>query len=207
MDRVARVFDAWADNGRAELMEKEHGKNVARFLDGICLKDRFSFLDVGCGNGWVVRRMAQEKGCSASVGIDKSANMVRRAEKMRGTAKEEYVHTDIESWKTRRRFDYVFAMESIYYSESVRAALRGVFGLLKPGGEFFCGTDFYADNKATSNWPEMTGLGMHLHSKKEWVQLLREAGFHASARHVRDAQSTKKWKRELGTLFITGRKA
>lgn len=206
MDKVARVFDAWAGSGRADLMEKEHGKNVVRFLDGIRLRDPFSFLDVGCGNGWVVRMMARKKGCRSSTGIDKSRNMIRHAEKARETAKEAYVHTDVESWKTGRRFDYVFAMESLYYAGSVETALAKIFGLLKPGGEFFCGTDFYADNRATSNWPSKTGLRMHLYSKKEWKGLLRDAGFRASARQVKDRQSKKRWKREFGTLFITGRK-
>jgi hypothetical protein len=28
MDPVRKTFDEWAQNGRAELMEQEHGKNV-----------------------------------------------------------------------------------------------------------------------------------------------------------------------------------
>ena len=33
MDGVRKTFDEWAQNGRAELMEVEHGKNVSKFLD------------------------------------------------------------------------------------------------------------------------------------------------------------------------------
>ena len=32
MDSVRKTFDEWAQNGRAELMEVEHGKNVLKFL-------------------------------------------------------------------------------------------------------------------------------------------------------------------------------
>ena len=206
MDKVSQLFDSWASNGRAKLMEKEHGKNVKKFLDGICFGGSFSFLDVGCGNGWVVRKMAQRSECRNATGIDKSKNMIKYAKKMRSGAKEEYICADIESLRVRRRFDYIFAMESIYYSESIETALEKIFSLLKPGGEFFCGTDFYSDNKATSNWSKMTGLAMHLHSKKEWRELFSNAGFQVRTRQIKDKQDRKKWKREFGTLFIVGKK-
>lgn len=206
MDKVASLFDSWADNGRADLMEKEHGKNVRKFLDRVCWTDRFSFLDVGCGNGWVVRLMAQKEQCRAAMGIDKSGNMIRHAELSRKTSKETYVRTDIESLVTRKRFDYIFAMESIYYAESVSAALEKIFGLLRPGGEFFCGTDFYAENTATVRWPNMTGLRMHLYSRREWRGLFRNAGFRAKTMQIRDMYHKSRWKREFGTLFITGRR-
>ena len=32
MDEIKKIFDEWAQNGRAELMEIEHGKNVLKFL-------------------------------------------------------------------------------------------------------------------------------------------------------------------------------
>lgn len=206
MDKVAQVFDVWADNGRAALMEKEHAKSVGKILDEICFKDSFSFLDVGCGNGWVVRKIAQENQCRIVTGIDKSKNMIRHARKMQTSKKEEYVHTDIESLNTRQRFDYVFAMESIYYSESINIALGKVFGLLKPGGEFFCGTDFYAENKATTNWSTMMSLKMHLHSKNEWRRFFKDAGFQVKTRQIKDKQNRKKWRREFGTLFVIGKK-
>lgn len=206
MDSVAQVFDMWANNGRAELMEKEHAKSVEKVLDEIYFKNSFSFLDVGCGSGWVVRKIAQESQCRIATGIDKSKNMIRHAKKMQALKKEEYIHADIESLNTRRRFDYVFAMESIYYSESIKTALSKIFGLLKPKGEFICGTDFYTENKATSNWSAMMSLKMHLHSKNEWRKFFRDAGFQVRTRQIKDKQNRKKWKREFGTLFVIGKK-
>jgi len=35
MDGVRKTFDKWAQNGRAELMEVEHGKNVSKFLQTV----------------------------------------------------------------------------------------------------------------------------------------------------------------------------
>ena len=71
-DDVEKTFDVWAKNGRAELMEAEHGKNVSKFFTKIKFEKPFTFLDVGCGNGWVVRKIRLLENCKKSIGIDKS---------------------------------------------------------------------------------------------------------------------------------------
>ena len=206
MDLVRKTFDEWAINGRAELMEKEHGKNVSKFLDKISFDKPFTFLDVGCGNGWVVRKIASNPNCKKAVGIDKSKKMIQQSKKNKKNSNEEFLHINIESLKYKGKFDYIFSMESLYYADSIEVALKKIYSLLKPGGEFFCGTDFYTDNKATAKWAEMMKLRMHLHSKKEWSELFKNAGFETKTRNVKDLKSRKKWKREFGTLFIIGKK-
>ena len=204
MDQVRKTFDKWAQNGRAELMEIEHGKNVSKFLESISFDKPFTFLDVGCGNGWVVKKISKNNNCKKAIGIDKSKKMIEQASKKIDNIKEEFIHTDIESWKYRGKFDFVFSMESLYYADSIERALQKIYKLLKQGGQLFCGTDFYTDNKATARWASIMKIQMHLHSKKEWRQLFFNAGFEVKTKHVKDLKSRKKWKREFGTLFITG---
>ena len=60
MDKTSRLFDNWAKAGRAEDMEAGHGLSVNKFLDRITFEKPFTFLDIGCGNGWVVRKIAGE---------------------------------------------------------------------------------------------------------------------------------------------------
>ena len=206
MDRVRKTFDKWAQNGRAELMEIEHGKNVLKFLETIPFDKPFTFLDVGCGNGWVVRKIAKEKNCKKSIGIDKSKKMIIQSKKKIEEKKEEYFHTDIESMNYRGKFDFIFSMESLYYADSIEIALEKIYKLLKPGGQFFCGTDFYTDNKATARWAGIMKIQMHLHSKKEWREFFKNTGFDVKTKHVKDLKNKKKWKREHGTLFIIGTK-
>ncbi len=206
MDGVRKTFDEWAQNGRAELMEVEHGKNVSKFLDSISFDEKFTFLDVGCGNGWVVRKIAKEDHCKKAIGIDKSKKMIVQAKKKSNHKNEEFFHTDIESWKYRGKFDFVFSMESLYYSDSIKIALEKIFRLLKPGGKFFCGTDFYTDNKATARWADVMKIQMHLHSKKEWKKFFQDVGFEVKTKQIKDMKSRKKWKKEFGTLFIIGTK-
>ncbi|MGV7225697.1 MAG: class I SAM-dependent methyltransferase [Nitrosopumilus sp.] len=206
MDGVRKTFDEWAQNGRAELMEIEHGKNVLKFLKRVSFEKSFTFLDVGCGNGWVVRKIAKEKMCKKATGIDKSRKMIAQAKKKIVSDKEEFFHTDIESMNYKGKFNFIFSMESLYYSDSIEAALEKIYKLLKPGGQFFCGTDFYTDNKATARWAGIMKIQMHLHSKKEWKTFFKDAGFIVKTKHIKDLKNKKKWKREYGTLFIIGTK-
>jgi len=206
MDLVRKTFDEWAQNGKAELMEQEHGKNVSKFLEKISFKKQFSFLDVGCGNGWVIRKVSTNPKCRKALGIDKSKRMIIQAKKNKKNSNEEYIHTTIESWKYSGKFDFIFAMESIYYADSIEVALKQIYKLLKPGGRFFCGIDFYLENKATTKWSKLMKVQMHLHSKRQWKQFFVDAGFETKTKHIKDLKSKKKWKREFGTLFIIGKK-
>ena len=124
MDKVRLTFDEWAQSGRSELMEKEHAKTVTKFLDSIKFKKPFTFLDVGCGNGWVVRKISKNSSCKKVVGIDKSKNMISNAKSKITSTKEKFFQTDIQKWNYRGKFDYVFSMESIYYVESLEASLK-----------------------------------------------------------------------------------
>ena len=99
MDKVSQTFDKWANIGRSELMEKEHAKTVLKFLKSIKFEKPFSFLDVGCGNGWVVRKIASFENCKLAVGIDKSKNMIDKAKSKKKIANEFYFCTDIQSWR------------------------------------------------------------------------------------------------------------
>ena len=206
MDNVSKKFDEWAMNGKAESMEKGHGVNVLKFLKKISFNKPFSFLDVGCGNGWVIRYIANISTCKKAIGIDKSKKMIIQANKKIKNNKESFLYTDIEEWRHTEKFDFIFAMESIYYADSIEEVIKKIYKLLKPGGQFFCGTDFYTENKDTAKWANMMKIQMHLHSKKEWKEFFKNAGFSVQTKQIKDLKGNEKWKREMGTLFIIGTK-
>ena len=206
MDKTSKVFDSWAKAGRAEEMEEGHGVTVGKFLGNTSFNKPFSFLDIGCGNGWVVRKIAQLPKCKKAVGIDKSKNMIKRAISKQVSKKEKYVCTDIEHWKYYGKFDIIFSMESLYYSVPMEPALAKVFRMLKTAGFFYCGTDFYSDNYLTKRWKKVMKIPMDLRSKTEWKQMFKETGFKTTLRKVTDSNHRTKWKREFGTLFLIGEK-
>lgn len=189
----------------AEQMEKGHKRSVAKILESAKLKRKnFSFLDVGCGNGWVVRRVAADPHCTRSIGIDASAGMIQSAKSHIQSKKEGYFCADIEQWSSRSKFDCVFSMESLYYAKSMEGALVSVYKLLKPKGVFLCGTDFYSENTGTTRWTSSMGIKMHLLSISEWRNLFTNAGFKTQYKHIRDPDSRLVWRQKMGTLFLTG---
>ena len=206
MDETKKLFDKWAITGRAEEMEKGHGVTVNKFLDSISFDKPFSFLDVGCGNGWVVRKIVQLPNCKKAVGIDKSKKMISVAISKQIYKKEKYTCTNLESWNYAGKFDVVFSMESLYYSVPMEPALAKVFKMLKADGFFYCGTDFYSDNHLTKRWKKVMKVPMDLRSKTEWKKMFSEAGFKTTTRQIKDTKHRAKWKREFGTLFVIGQK-
>ena len=138
MDKTSQLFDKWAKTGRAEEMEKGHGATVNKFLDKLVFKNSFTFLDIGCGNGWVVRKISQLSNCKKAIGIDKSRTMIKKAKEKKASEKEDYFTTDLESWKYAGKFDVVFSMEALYYSVPMEPALKKVYKLLKKSGIFYC---------------------------------------------------------------------
>ena len=206
MDKTSKLFDVWAKTGRSEDMEKGHGTTVNQFLNKLSIKQNFRFLDIGCGNGWVVRKMSQHSFCIKAIGIDKSKMMIKNAKLKILSEKENYFVTDLETWKTKEKFDIIFSMESLYYSVPMEAALEKVFKLLKKGGIFYCGTDFYSDNSLTTRWIKDMNIPMDLRSEKEWKEMFKGIGFSTRSKHVTDPKNKSKWKREFGTLFVIGRK-
>ena len=206
MDKTSRLFDKWAKTGRAEEMEKGHGTTVNKFLDKLVFDKSFTFLDIGCGNGWVVRKISQLPNCKKAIGIDKSRTMIKKAKEKKTSEKEAYFTTDLESWKYAGKFDVVFSMEALYYSVPMEPALKKVYKLLKKQGTFYCGTDFYKDNKLTTRWTKDMAIPMDLRSEQEWKKMFKEIGFHTRAKHVLDPMNKSKWKREFGTLFVIGKR-
>ena len=205
-DKTSRLFNKWAKIGRAEEMEKGHGTTVNKFLDRLNFKQPFTFLDIGCGNGWVVRKISQLPNCRKAIGIDKSKTMIKKAREKKISENEFYFITDLESWKYTGKFDIVFSMESLYYSVPMEPALKKVYRLLKKQGIFYCGTDFYKDNTLTTRWAKDMAVPMDLRSEKEWKKMFKDVGFNTRTKHVLDLRNSSKWKREFGTLFMIGRK-
>ena len=62
MRKPTDVFGEWAEIGKDIGMEESHAIAVDEMIS-FALKERldvgknFSFLDIGCGNGWVVRNV------------------------------------------------------------------------------------------------------------------------------------------------------
>lgn len=201
-DRVAEVFDAWADSGRGEGMEEGHLATARPVLEELDVGPGDRFLDLGAGVGWMADHAARLG--AESVGVDASGKMMRRARARGGGAS--FLRASFTALPFRDGvFDAVFSMEALYYAGDVDAALREVHRVTSPGGRVDVLVDYYAENEASHGWPERTGLPMELRSEAAWVESLEAAGFQevASSRlRAREGSNAEAWKVEAGTLHL-----
>ena len=196
------VFGEWAERGRDEGMAKGHQQAVDHMLE-VALNNRksFSFLDAGCGNGWVVRQVAKHPQCVSASGVDGAQQMIDKAKTY--DSKNHYSYADLDTWKPNSAVDIVHSMEVVYYLKDPSAFLENVYNSwLSDGGVLIVGLDFYKENTVSHSWPEDCGVSiMHLFSEKHWIELFQKAGF-------KEVESTRFGIKEnwSGTLILRGQK-
>jgi trans-aconitate methyltransferase len=194
------VFNSWVSNGKDEGMEKNHSLAVHSMIQMLIGKSnkQFSFIDAGCGNGWVVRKVNLYDLCSYSIGVDGSKNMIDKAKKIDSTGN--YICSDLMKWKPKEKVDFVHSMEVLYYFENPSKLLKHIYDFwLKKEGTLIVGVDFYKENIISHSWPESLNTTMTLLSKKEWFKCFTQSGF----RNVELSQINSSNDFE-GTLVIKG---
>ncbi len=211
VERVRRVFDAWAAAGRSESMEEKHGPSARPVFDRLGLSEESWYLDVGCGNGYSVRWAAAIATSGRAYGLDVSASMIEKAEAMSaGFANAEFLCAPFpEDSLPDERFDAVFSMEAFYYLPDLDAALARVRTLLRPGGRFACVVDYYAENTASHPWRKQLGVRMRLLSTLGWVQAFERAGLavvEQGRSRVPKELASAEWNTTHGSLFTIGRR-
>ena len=101
------VFDYWVKIGKDDGLEKNHASAVSKMIEHSTLTlKKFSFIDAGCGNGWLVRHMSKDPRCSKSIGIDGSKRMIKKAKKLDG--KNEYICSDLLDWKQIIKWGWLY---------------------------------------------------------------------------------------------------
>ena len=75
------LFSEWAKLDRDEGMEKGHSYSVNQIISAVKnrLPTEFTAIDVGCGNGWAVRRVKSMPNCIFASGVDGSEIMINKA--------------------------------------------------------------------------------------------------------------------------------
>ncbi len=201
--KAGDLFDDWARKGRAEGMEKGHGQTAAPLLHALPIAAGSRFLDLGCGNGWAAR-WARDQGAEVC-GIDASAEMVERAAS--AAPEGDFRQGDFAALPWRAgSFATVWSMEAVYYAPDPDAVLGEVSRVLAPGGAFHMLIDFYGENPDSHSWPTDVGVSMALRSEAEWVAAFEAAGLvDVRAERLRATDpDAEAWKREQGTLYVTG---
>ena len=205
MRKATDVFGLWAEEGKDRGMEKSHAIPVDEMVN-FALKERlridktFSFLDLGCGNGWVVRNVAKNELCIRAVGIDGARQMISNAELRGGDT--EYIVANINSYTSNQKYDVIHSMEVLYYLKDPSEVVRKISkSWLNEGGRLIIGIDHYYENTDSHSWQEKVGTRMLMLKESEWIQIFEMAG-------LNDVESWRSNKHAdwAGTLVLTGKK-
>jgi len=204
LKKATDIFGQWAAEGKDIGMEKTHANPVNEMID-YALKERakigknFSFLDLGCGNGWVVRKVSKNELCNKSVGIDGAKQMIANAKTRGGEAK--YILADINSYNSADKYDLIHSMEVLYYLNNPEEIIKKISNSwLNSGGRLIIGIDHYYENSDSHSWQEKVGTRMLMLNESEWVRIFKMSGLSK----VQSWRSNKEndW---AGTLVITGK--
>ena len=196
------VFDNWVKIGKDDGLEKNHALAVSKMVEySTSALEKFSFIDAGCGNGWLVRNLSNDPRCIKAFGIDGSRRMIKKAKKL--DKKNEYVCSDLLNWKPNEKVNLVISMEVFYYFENPEKLTRHIYqNWLTENSRLIIGIDFYKENLISHSWPEEIGISiMKLFSENEWKQFFLNSEFKNVYSWKVDQK--KDWE---GTLIVTGEK-
>ncbi len=175
------VFHDWALVGKDEGMEKGHAASVNEMLGFIwqqvqSTNKNFSAVDVGCGNGWVVRKLQSHEKCEYTMGIDGAEAMIAKAKNI--DENTDYIHALLPDFQPVRKFDFVHSMEFLYYLDDPENMLKLFhYNWLEEGGWAVIGIDHYAENEDSLSWPEYVGVNMATRTTEQWYRAWSDAGF------------------------------
>jgi len=197
---ATEVFSQWALIGKDEGMERGHAASVKAMLELALpkVKSDFSAIDLGCGNGWVVRLLS-EMGASHVEGVDGAIEMIKKAQEK--DSEHKYSHGMLPEWSPGRRFDLVHTMEFLYYLDDPIEMISTIHDeWLNDGGILVAGVDHYLEHEESLTWPEHVGVHMTTMSIIEWKDAVESAGFTSVEIHQVAAKEGFP-----GTLVMLGR--
>jgi ubiquinone/menaquinone biosynthesis C-methylase UbiE len=201
MGSQVRKPSRWLGRPFAHLMNNSHGPLTDWGLSHVQIGEQFTILDVGCGGGRTVNKLAQKTGGEVT-GVDYASGSVAAS---RATNKELIaagrVHIQNASVSklpfAADSFDLVTAVETQYYWPNLDGDMREIFRVLKPGGRLLVIAENYKGGRY--DWlegPLMRLLGSSRLSPADQRELFVRAGY----AHIQIIEEAKKgWICAIGT--------
>ena len=199
-----KTFNDWAIKNKDIAMQKGHSNAVDYMLELISMKSgvfdkAFSFLDIGCGNGWVVRKVSKLKNCKLAHGVDGAPEMIKKAKSKDN--KNNYYLEDIEGWNPPNQYDIIFSMEVFYYFNNPSKIINNLKKHLNPNGILVIGIDHYLENIPSLNWDKEYNISTNTFSVYDWKSFFIKADLVNVS--IFKYGKEKDWE---GTLILLGNK-
>ena len=161
------------DAGRAMLarMNESHARLVDWGLAHLDLRPNDTVLDIGCGGGNTLARMAECVTEGHLTGID-------------------YAETSVEALPfADAHFDAVVTVESFYFWPSPEESLKEVARVVKKGGTFLLLAEIYGrDDLPEGIRAKVAGYDLTNPTPEEFERLFRAAGFSEVTLHFKDGE-------------------
>ena len=179
----ARKPDRWLGRLLLQGMNKGHASMTDWGLSHVAIEKHFTILDVGCGGGRTVEKLAHMSPDGMVCGIDYAEGSVA-ASRARNAELIKAGRVAIEKASVSQlpfpdaRFDLVTAVETQYYWPNLPGDMREILRVLKPGGKLIVIAETYKGGKYDNlKWPVMWLLRSSHLSANDQLELFVNAGY------------------------------
>lgn len=180
------------------IIDQMNEKNAAVAVWGIGhleITEDMTVLDIGCGGGTNVRRMAEN--ARKAYGVDYSQKAVERSKKYcKIQSNAEIIRADVSSLPFEDdTFDVITAIKTVFFWPDLENDFREVKRVLKPGGSFAIIVDYNGSKgKRTMKFAERL-LEMEPENDSYYAGLLLEVGFSEVTSYIRNTSAKKETKK------------
>ena len=192
----ARILASWSKNTAAWTAAVRQGQIESRKLvtdhavvQAVLDAAPRSVLDIGCGEGWLVRALAA-RGIRA-IGVDAIAGLVEAARGAGGGTFHVAAYEEFAAAPAELRAELAVCNFALLGKESVEALLRALPALTGPGGRLVvqtlhpllaCGDAPYADGWREGSWSGFSAdftdpAPWYFRTLESWIRLLRAHRF------------------------------
>ncbi|MDZ8222464.1 class I SAM-dependent methyltransferase [Nostoc sp. ChiVER01] len=171
------LFDRWAPSYDWLFPSVFYQAIHKRLLEYVDLPETANVLDIGCGTGRLLERLATQFPDLQAIGLDLSANMLRVARQSnRHRPRLIYVEGKAESLPfADGQFDAVFSTVSFLHYLEPKQVLSEIARVLSPSGRFYL-VDFTSIKETESQLLPVSTLGIRLYSPNQRQLLGSSAG-------------------------------
>lgn len=164
-------------------MNKGHLGVTGWGLEHINIERSDTVLDVGCGGGKTVARIAEKIGNGKVYGVDCSDLCVKNSQKLN---EKSILCNKVKIYKASvsdlpfedETFDVVTAVETYYFWQDKLCDLKEIFRVMKTGGTILLVFEMLKTADNPDKWkPVEDRLGIKAVSENEIAEILAQAGF------------------------------
>jgi len=191
-----KIVESWAANANRWTIAVREGHIESRrqvtdhaIVDAVLSRTPGTVLDIGCGEGWLVRALAAKK--IEAAGVDVVPQLIEFARRSGGGDFYTLSYQEIASGQLQVAADVVVCNFALLGKESVEELFMAVPSLLHPQGAFIvqtlhplvaCGDLPYRDGWRESLWAGFSSdftdpAPWYFRTLENWVALFDKSGF------------------------------